>query len=57
MKTYTVNFWYYTDLRCHWTGPASNELAALVLALNKELTGDFWIDNGEGFRIEIKLSS
>ena len=51
MKNFTVKFYYYTDLRCDWVGQATNELAALVLAMNEHALPEW--SSGKGFRIEI----
>ena len=53
MKTYTVRFWYHTDLRLDWTGEATDERMALNLALALyRIEG--WV-SAPGFRVEIAL--
>jgi hypothetical protein len=54
-RMYRVAFHFYTDCRVDWTGHASSELAALVLAQDK-LGSDVadWCGVGKGFKIIIE---
>ena len=51
MKTYSVKFWYYTDLRCDWEGQAYNCLSALALAMAYHMVEDWPVD--KGFKVTI----
>ncbi len=55
MKTFLVQFRYFTDLRAEECVQTSNEVAALVCAIerNPKNYAD-WCDNGPGFHILIK---
>lgn len=50
MKYYTVNFYYYSDLRFSTDVSAINEIIALGIALNSYK--DIWITE-KGYRVEI----
>lgn len=43
MKTYTIQFWYTTDLRFETTIDANNELEALILARAKIHLAEDWV--------------
>lgn len=51
-RKYTVQFYYYTDERTNWSGPAFNEVHALTLAL-EHVYQPGWCMNGRGFRVVI----
>lgn len=51
MKTYHVQFFYYTDERCEWKGEAVNEMTAIGMALTHHRL-DGWC-NHPGFRIVV----
>ena len=51
MKSYSVKFWYYTDLRCDWTGDAYDDCAAIQMALIHHRLNQWVI--GPGFRLEL----
>ena len=52
MKNYLIQFFYYTDLRADSVVAAQNELAALVLAMNK-----MKIEEWSVFYLDIALKS
>jgi hypothetical protein len=53
-RKFLVEFWYYTDLRCHEIVIAKNEISALAIALN-HIGDEDWVTS-KGFKIEISLS-
>jgi hypothetical protein len=52
MKTYQVDFFYYTDCRAQWKGEAGNEFIALSLAMQTYKTPE-WA-NEPGFKVLIE---
>ncbi len=53
-KTYQVCFYYGNDLRCFSNVIASNELTALAKALDKQFSGDNWVEERNS-RVTIEL--
>ena len=53
MDTYTVKFWFHTDLRCEAVVKARSYHAALALGLEEVGEAD-WA-RAPGFRIEIRV--
>lgn len=51
---YEVQFFWHTDMRCHWDGEADSEVEAYAKAL-KHHRFESWCD-GEGFFVKIKYS-
>jgi hypothetical protein len=50
---YTVEFWYYTDLRTRWKGYAFNDVEALVIALRETIKEPAQWCNSAGFQVRI----
>ena len=53
MKKYIIKFYYYTDLRCHSSVKASNEVCALMKAMEQH-GFDHWVGIDDGFHIIIE---
>lgn len=53
-KRYDVQFWYHTDLRSNEEVEASDDVAALVLAIDRSPHQyRDWVQHGDGFYIKI----